>query len=261
MLFLCNPGNPGGRHGAPQISASTRWSSPRSTTSSSPRTSATPRSISTITRRRRASCRPALATGRDKFQRCVVFHSLSKRSSVPGLRSGFVAGDPAVISKFLLYRTYHGSADARAHTDAQASPRGTTTRTPPQNRKLYQDKFAQRAADPGAGARCEAPRRRLLSLARRRARTTRSSPATCSPSRTSHCCPEAIWRGKSRARTPARGACALSLTAPSVDQCVLAAERIESLSSVPLNASHGARRGAPASAPLRPYYEHPASHH
>ena len=42
------------------------------------------------------------------FKRCVVFHSLSKRSNVPGLRSGFVAGDANIISQFLLYRTYHG---------------------------------------------------------------------------------------------------------------------------------------------------------
>jgi N-succinyldiaminopimelate aminotransferase len=52
----------------------------------------------------------AVATGRDRFQRCIVFHSLSKRSSLPGLRSGFVAGDPAILRRFLLYRTYHGSA-------------------------------------------------------------------------------------------------------------------------------------------------------
>lgn len=48
--------------------------------------------------------------GRDDFRRCVVFHSLSKRSNLPGLRSGFVAGDGAVLTKFLLYRTYHGCA-------------------------------------------------------------------------------------------------------------------------------------------------------
>lgn len=48
--------------------------------------------------------------GRDDYRRCVVFHSLSKRSNVPGLRSGFVAGDAAVLERFLLYRTYHGCA-------------------------------------------------------------------------------------------------------------------------------------------------------
>ncbi len=48
--------------------------------------------------------------GRDDYRRCVVFHSLSKRSNLPGLRSGFVAGDAAVMERFLRYRTYHGCA-------------------------------------------------------------------------------------------------------------------------------------------------------
>ncbi len=48
--------------------------------------------------------------GRQDFHRCVVFHSLSKRSNLPGLRSGFVAGDARILKPFLLYRTYHGCA-------------------------------------------------------------------------------------------------------------------------------------------------------
>lgn len=48
--------------------------------------------------------------GRDDFARCVVFHSLSKRSNLPGLRSGFVGGDAKILDQFLLYRTYHGCA-------------------------------------------------------------------------------------------------------------------------------------------------------
>jgi N-succinyldiaminopimelate aminotransferase len=48
--------------------------------------------------------------GRTDFARLIVFSSLSKRSNVPGMRSGFVAGDAAIIKNFLLYRTYHGSA-------------------------------------------------------------------------------------------------------------------------------------------------------
>ena len=48
--------------------------------------------------------------GRRDFRRCVVFHSLSKRSNVPGLRSGFVAGDAELLGPFLRYRTYHGCA-------------------------------------------------------------------------------------------------------------------------------------------------------
>jgi N-succinyldiaminopimelate aminotransferase len=52
----------------------------------------------------------AQALGRGDFRRLVAFTSLSKRSNVPGLRSGFVAGDAALLKSFLLYRTYHGSA-------------------------------------------------------------------------------------------------------------------------------------------------------
>ena len=52
----------------------------------------------------------AAKTGNTDFKRCVVFHSLSKRSNSPGLRSGFVAGDAEVLQAFLLYRTYHGCA-------------------------------------------------------------------------------------------------------------------------------------------------------
>jgi N-succinyldiaminopimelate aminotransferase len=48
--------------------------------------------------------------GRDDYRNLVVFTSLSKRSNVPGLRSGGVAGDAAILNRFLLYRTYHGSA-------------------------------------------------------------------------------------------------------------------------------------------------------
>ncbi len=48
--------------------------------------------------------------GRDSFERLVVFHSLSKRSSVPGLRSGFAAGDARLMERFYRYRTYHGCA-------------------------------------------------------------------------------------------------------------------------------------------------------
>jgi N-succinyldiaminopimelate aminotransferase len=50
------------------------------------------------------------AMGRHDYARCIAFHSLSKRSNLPGLRSGFVAGDAKVIERFTLYRTYHGCA-------------------------------------------------------------------------------------------------------------------------------------------------------
>ncbi|MFK9866852.1 aminotransferase class I/II-fold pyridoxal phosphate-dependent enzyme, partial [Escherichia coli] len=52
----------------------------------------------------------AARLGRTDFRNLIAFTSLSKRSNVPGLRSGFVAGDAALLKQFLLYRTYHGSA-------------------------------------------------------------------------------------------------------------------------------------------------------
>ncbi|HVW71283.1 MAG TPA: aminotransferase class I/II-fold pyridoxal phosphate-dependent enzyme, partial [Steroidobacteraceae bacterium] len=81
-----------------------------------------------------------LAAGNDRFERCVVFHSLSKRSSVPGLRSGFVAGDAAILKKFLLYRTYHGSAMAVPTQLASAAAWREDSHAAA-NRRLYQEKY------------------------------------------------------------------------------------------------------------------------
>ena len=81
-----------------------------------------------------------VATGNDKFERCVVFHSLSKRSSVPGLRSGFVAGDPEIIKRFLLYRTYHGSAMS-VPTQLASIAAWQEDGHAAENRRLYQEKF------------------------------------------------------------------------------------------------------------------------
>ncbi len=82
----------------------------------------------------------AVAEGHSSFERCMVFHSLSKRSSVPGLRSGFVAGDPRVVSRFLLYRTYHGSAMAVPTQLASVAAWNEDIHAAA-NRRLYQDKF------------------------------------------------------------------------------------------------------------------------
>jgi N-succinyldiaminopimelate aminotransferase len=81
-----------------------------------------------------------LAAGNDGFKRCIVFHSLSKRSSVPGLRSGFVAGDPQIIKRFLLYRTYHGSAMA-VPTQLASIAAWQDDAHAVANRRLYQEKF------------------------------------------------------------------------------------------------------------------------
>jgi N-succinyldiaminopimelate aminotransferase len=74
------------------------------------------------------------------YQHCLVFHSLSKRSSLPGLRSGFVAGDGAVLEQYHQYRTYHGCAlPPPTQAASQAAWNDEThVRT---NRDLYRSKF------------------------------------------------------------------------------------------------------------------------
>ena len=79
--------------------------------------------------------------GRPDFARLVVFSSLSKRSNVPGMRSGFVAGDVALLKPFLLYRTYHGGAMSPAVQAASAAAWKDETHVR-ENRRLYRDKFA-----------------------------------------------------------------------------------------------------------------------
>ncbi|PTR05848.1 succinyldiaminopimelate aminotransferase [Nitrosospira sp. Nsp5] len=78
--------------------------------------------------------------GRSGFPRLMVFSSLSKRSNVPGMRSGFVAGDAAVLEKFLLYRTYHGSAMNPAVQAASEAAWNDESHVI-ENRRLYQEKF------------------------------------------------------------------------------------------------------------------------
>ncbi len=83
----------------------------------------------------------ATAMGRTDYARCLVFHSLSKRSSVPGLRSGFVAGDARVMQQFLRYRTYHGCAMPPA-TQAASLAAWRDEAHVEENRRLYSTKFA-----------------------------------------------------------------------------------------------------------------------
>ena len=82
----------------------------------------------------------AHAMGHSTFERCVVFHSLSKRSSVPGLRSGFAAGDARILDGFRLYRTYHGCA-VPVHTQLASIPAWQDEAHVRENRRLYREKF------------------------------------------------------------------------------------------------------------------------
>ncbi|NBS47771.1 MAG: succinyldiaminopimelate transaminase [Betaproteobacteria bacterium] len=79
--------------------------------------------------------------GRTDFRRLVAFTSLSKRSNVPGMRSGFVAGDASLIKPYLLYRTYHGAALSPAVQAASIAAWGDEAHVV-ENRHLYREKFA-----------------------------------------------------------------------------------------------------------------------
>lgn len=80
--------------------------------------------------------------GRDDYKNLVMFSSLSKRSNLPGMRSGFVAGDAAIIEKYLLYRTYHGCAMGGEHSVASTAAWNDEAHAE-ENRKLYAAKFAK----------------------------------------------------------------------------------------------------------------------
>ena len=79
--------------------------------------------------------------GRDDYKNCVAFNSLSKRSNLPGLRSGYVAGDAEIMQKFLLYRTYHGSAMSMHH-QVLSTLAWNDEQHVIENRQVYRDKFA-----------------------------------------------------------------------------------------------------------------------
>ena len=82
----------------------------------------------------------ATKAGNTEFKRCVIFHSLSKRSNAPGLRSGFVAGDAEILKQFLLYRTYHGCAMSEPIQMASIAAWGDEQHVI-DNRTQYRQKF------------------------------------------------------------------------------------------------------------------------
>lgn len=84
----------------------------------------------------------AAAMGHRDYRRCVVFHSLSKRSSAPGLRSGFVAGDAEILERYFRYRTYHGCAMPVHHQHAAIAAWNDEEHVVA-NRRAYKEKFTR----------------------------------------------------------------------------------------------------------------------
>ncbi|MGD7036962.1 succinyldiaminopimelate transaminase [Methylotuvimicrobium buryatense] len=83
----------------------------------------------------------AVAIGNTEFKRCVIFHSLSKRSNAPGLRSGFVAGDAEILQRYFQYRTYHGCAMPVPTQHASIAAWRDEAHVV-DNRQLYREKFS-----------------------------------------------------------------------------------------------------------------------
>ena len=94
--------------------------------------------------------------GRSDFRRAIVFNSLSKRSSVPGLRSGLVAGDPDIIASFLTYRTYHGFSMPLHHQQASIAAWQDESHVIA-NRVLYREKFDAMVAGLGSAMTFQVP--------------------------------------------------------------------------------------------------------
>ena len=140
LLFVCSPGNPTGK-----IMPLAEWQKLFELSEKHGFVIASDECYSEIYFRDEpplAGLEAASLLGYKDFNRLVAFTSLSKRSNVPGLRSGFVAGDAAILKDFLLYRTYHGCAMSGVVQAASIAAWNDEAHVV-ENRNLYRTKFAQ----------------------------------------------------------------------------------------------------------------------
>ena len=140
LVFVCSPGNPTGA-----VMPLTEWQKLFSLSDQYGFVLASDECYSEIYHSETpplGGLQAAALCGRPDFKRLVSFTSLSKRSNVPGLRSGFVAGDAELIAPFLRYRTYHGSAMGGMVQEASIAAWNDEAHVQA-NRALYRDKFQQ----------------------------------------------------------------------------------------------------------------------
>jgi N-succinyldiaminopimelate aminotransferase len=139
LLYVCSPGNPSGA-----VMPLAEWQALFELSDKHGFVIASDECYSEIYFRDEAplgGLEAAARLGRSDFRNLIAFTSLSKRSNVPGLRSGFVAGDAALLKKFLLYRTYHGSAMSPLVQAASIAAWGDEAHVV-DNRARYREKFA-----------------------------------------------------------------------------------------------------------------------
>ena len=139
LLFVCSPGNPTGA-----VMQLPEWKKLFDLSDQHGFVIASDECYSEIYFRDEAplgGMEAAAALGRADFHNLVSLTSLSKRSNVPGMRSGFVAGDAAIMKQFLLYRTYHGCAMSPV-VQAASRVAWADEQHVAENRALYRSKFA-----------------------------------------------------------------------------------------------------------------------
>jgi N-succinyldiaminopimelate aminotransferase len=139
LLFVCSPGNPTGA-----VMPMADWQKLFALSDQYGFVIASDECYSEIYFRDEAplgGLEAAAKLGRTDFKNLVAFTSLSKRSNVPGMRSGFVAGDATILKQFLLYRTYHGSAMSGMVQAASVVAWDDETHVVA-NRAMYREKFA-----------------------------------------------------------------------------------------------------------------------
>lgn len=166
--------------------------------------------------------------GRLDFRRCVVFHSLSKRSNVPGLRSGFVAGDAAVLEKFLLYRTYHGCAMPLPVQQASILAWGDEAHVR-HNRDLYRQKFTAVAQTLGGTLALQQPDAAFYFWARVPGDDQQFTRDLYARSNIT-VLPGSYLSRPAHGIDPGRGYVRMALVAP-LEECVEAAQRIADFSA------------------------------
>ena len=178
------------------------------------------------------SLQAASTLGRDSYQRLVMFCSLSKRSSVPGMRSGFVAGDAEVLQKFLLYRTYHGTAMSLAVQHASIAAWQDEAHVV-ENRRLYAQKFAKATPLIASRLPCSKPDAAFYLWARTPIRDTEYAQRLYAHSNVT-VLPGSYLSRDASGGNPGSGYVRIALVA-SIAEAVDAAERIASFDSASLD--------------------------
>ncbi len=139
LIYVCSPGNPTGR-----VMPLAEWKTLFELSDRHGFVIASDECYSEIyfSEKPLGALQAAHRLGRGDYKNLVVFSSLSKRSNVPGMRSGFVAGDARIIERFALYRTYHGSAMNSAIQAASIAAWNDEAHVA-ENRRMYAEKFAK----------------------------------------------------------------------------------------------------------------------